>query len=460
LAKNGITGIFFMAGLTVFMVFFYNPTMDKILRSAYLLVFIMLLAPSALPAQENRERDFEIALTKGQYDIELGNFEAAARYLEQALKLKPGDQEARVLLGITYSRAGDLARAQGVLQQAVDADPQDGRARYELAIVLQKLGDQDAAKKTMARAIELSRDADLSAAGRGFLRELGEPGMTERPPLSIGGGLQYDSNVILEQDNPIAPSEKKADWLGVITLNGTLPFLTTSKRGGEAGYSFYQSLHMDLEDYNVQQHAARLAGHVSFSKTSRFDLAYSFLYSFVGAEHYSTTHRFLPRFIFSLTPASLTEVRASYESNRFFNTPVFTGLTDKNGTNASAGVAHTVMVGQKTGVAFDYTYDQDATDKDYWDYTGHKVSVNALAEAGEYKVFLGVSYYDRRYDGIPPGASEKRHDGAQELTVGVSRKAGRTVTISLTDTYTLNDSNLNLYEYQRNIVGFFAEIAL
>lgn len=421
-------------------------------------VVLLFLAPSALWAQENRERDFEIALTKGQYEIELGNYGAAAGYLEKALALKPGNRDARVSLGIAYARAGDLARAREQLQQAADGDPNDGRARYELALVLRKLGDRDGATKMMTQAAALSRDDDLSAAAQGFLRDTGAPGTAS---LRISGGMQYDSNVILEQDDPVSPStESKADWRGVIVLKGTLPFLTSSTRGGEAGYQLYQSLHLNLEDYNVQQHAARVAGHAALSSTMRFDLAYGFVYSFVGAEHYSTAHRFLPRLTLTLTPKSLTEVHGSYESKRFFNTPVFTTLTEKNGTNAAIGVTHTVKVGAKTGLAMDYTYDQEATEKDYWDYGGHQVAVNALTEMGAYTLFLGVSYYDRRYDGVPPGASAKRHDGAQSVSAGVSRKAGKAMTLSLTDTFTFNDSNLALYEYKRNILGLFVEMAL
>ena len=449
---------FFEFSTTFCILLCYTKAMKTIIQTLVFAVAVLLLTAAAQGADTNVERDYEIALTKGQYEIELGNFKAAIGFLEKALKLKPGDQEAQVSLGIALARAGDLARARSELQQAADRDPNDGRARYELALVMEKLGDKPGSRAMMTRAAEVTKDNDLRAAARGFLHEDGEAGGAS---LRVAAGMQYDSNVILEQDNPIAPSpDGKSNWRGVIVVNGTLPFWTTASRGGEAGYQFYQSLHLDLEDFNVQQHAVRLGGHAAVGKTARFDLDYAYIHSFVGGEKYSTAHRVAPRLSFTLTSGSTTEVRGTYESKKFFNTPVFTNLTDKDGSNIAVGAVHTMKMGKNTALSIAYTYDQDSTKQTYWDYTGHQVRANAMTEMGDYKVFAGLSYYDRKYDGVPPGAMEKRHDGAQEALIGVSRKAGKRVTVSLSDSYTFNDSNLPQYEYSRNIAGFFVEMTL
>jgi len=433
--------------------------MKTLLRSAQFLALLVLLLPAEGFSQENKERDYEIALTKGQYEIELGNFAAAIDHLQRALELVPGDQEARVSLGVAYARSGDRQKARTVLEQAVAADGNDSRARYELGLVLAALGQDEAAKQMMRTAAETTRDEALADAARAYLGGREQAGA--RPSLRLTGGFQYDDNVILEQDNPIAPTgDKKADWRGVLLLEGVLPFGVTGRRGAEAAYQFYQSLHGSLEDYNVQEHVGRVGGHYAFSRTSRFDLTYEFRYAFVGGEHYSTTHWFAPVFSVNLTSQSLTELHGTYSSDRYFDTPVFTALTEKNGPSASAGLTHTVLSGRKTGIALDYTYDTHDAVMDYWDYTGHRGAVSALTEAGRYKLFATLSYHDKKYGGIPPGATEKRHDGVQELLAGVSRKAGTTVTVTLSDQYTLNDSNLPLYEYRRNIVGLFVEVAL
>lgn len=436
--------------------------MKTILRILLLAAASLLAAAAASAADMTHvERDYEIALTKGQYEIEQGNFEAAAGYLEQALRLRPGDQEARVSLGIAQGRAGNDSAARVTLQQAVDADPADGRARYELALVLARLGQRDDARQMMERAVALSKDDELLPVAQGFLREPGGAGKGDRPSLRLDAGIQYDSNVILEQDDPQSPApENRADWKGVLLVDGRYPFLTSEQGGGAVGYRFYQSLHQHLEDYNVQQHAATAGGHLRFGETVRFDVTYAFLYSFVGAEHYSTSHRFTPRLTAAFTERSATELHGSYEAKRFFDSDTFTNLTEKNGTNAAAGLTHSFQITGQTALSLDYTYDRDDAEQAYWDYTGHRASLNLLVDAGPYRLFAGASYHDRRYGEFLPGRTVKRHDGQQEATVGVSRKAGARMTISLSDTYTFNDSNLPEYEYRRNIAGLFVEIAL
>jgi len=427
-------------------------------KKTFLFTMVLLLLPVILNAQESKEKDYEIALTKGQYAIELQDYAGAIGHLTKALELRPGDQAARVSLGVAYSHSGDNVPAREVLQQAVAADASDTRAQYELAMVLAKLGQQEEANAQMAMVAK-SGDPELSEAAKGFLKGVA-PGEKTRLNVKLSGGLQYDSNVILEEDNPVGPKAKKADWRGVLTLNGDYAFLRTNRANAEAGYALYQSLHRDLSDYNVQQHTGRVAGRYGLTKTASAELEYAFQYSFVGADHYSTAHRFAPRLSANLTPESLTELHGAYEIKRFFDTPVFTDLTGKNGTNSAVGVSHTIMLGKKAGIALDYTYDADSADAAYWSYTGNKGTVNALAEWWAYKFFGGLSYDDRKYDAIGPGATEKRHDGVQEYSAGVSRMAGRTVTILLSDQYTINDSNLAVYQYKRNVISLSAEILL
>lgn len=417
---------------------------------------LLLAALPAFAADTNVERDFEVALTKGQYAMELRDFSTAVRHLSRAVALKPKDREARVSLGIACSRSGDNLRAREVLQQAVAADATDGRARYELALVLEKLGLQEEAKSQMVQAAQ-SGDPEASAAARRTLEGTG--GKRKFTP-KLSGGLQYDSNVILEQDSPVTPGEKNSDWRWVWSVNADYALLDSETAGAGIGYQFYKTIHHKLKDYNVEQHAGKVAGRYELSKTVGADLEYDLIYTSLRNEHYSTVHRFAFRLPLKLGRESLTEPHASYEKQRFFDTPVFTGLTGKNGSNTAAGVSHTIMLGQKAAVSLDYTYDADSAAVDWWSYAGHKGTVSALAERQAWTFFGMLSYYDRKYDAIAPGSAEERHDGAQEYSVGISRRSGRNVKVTLSDLHTINDSNLAIYRYTRNVVSLMVEIRL
>lgn len=417
---------------------------------------LLLAALPARGADTNVERDYEIALTKGQYAIELQDFPAAIGHLKSAVQLRPKDPVAHTSLGVAYARSGDLAAARDALQQAVAADGNDGHARYELALVLEKMGQQEEARAQMALAAK-SGDPEVSAAAKGYLEGAGaKPALTAK----VAGGLQYDSNVILEPDQAVGPGVQNDDWRALLTLNADYAFHRAERSEAAAGYVFYQTLHQDLTDFDVQQHTGRLAGKYLASKTVSIDLEYDFLYTFVGGDHYSTTNVLAFRLPATLAPASQTELHASYEDKSFYDTPVFKGQTDRNGWNTSVGAGHTIMLDKRSGVAFDYTYDRNSAKADWWSYAGNKLMVNALGEWGAFKVFCSLSYYDKKYDAIQPGAPEKRHDGVQEYAVGATWKAGKNWSVTLSDDHTINDSNLAVYQYTRNIVSLIAEIRL
>jgi hypothetical protein len=418
---------------------------------------LLLAAMPALAADTNVERDYEIALTKGQYAIELQDFAAAIGHLKKAIELKPKDAAARVSLGAAYSRSGDLAAARDALQQAVAVDGSDARARYELALVLEKLGQAEEATAQMAQAAK-GNDPEVSAAAKGYLEGTG--GKKDRFTAKLAGGFQYDSNVILEPDSLPIAGAKNADWRALLAVNMDYAFLRAERSEAVLGYAFYQTVHQDLTDYNVQQHTGRLAGKYAMSKTVSVDLEYDFIYTFVGGDHYGTSNQLVFRMPANLTPASQTELHASYEDKSFYDTAVFKGQADRNGWNTAVGVGHTIMLDRRSGIAFDYTYDQNSATADWWSYAGNKGMVTALGEWSGFKVFGSLSYYDRKYDAIQPGAPEKRHDGVQEYAAGATWKAGKNWSVTLSDDYTINDSNLAVYQYTRNIVSLTAEIRL
>jgi len=422
------------------------------------MIAVLLAVMPALAADTNVERDYEIALTKGQYAMELQDFAAAIGHLKNALALKPKDPTAQVSLGVAYSRSGDQAAARDALQQAVATDATDGRARYELALVLAKLGQLEEAKAQMAQAAK-SSDPEVREAAQGYLEGKSEK---EKKKFSakIAGGLQYDSNVILEPDSLPVAGMKNADWRALLALNADYSFLQAGQSEAVVGYMLYQTLHQDLKDYNVQQHTGRLAGKYLASKTVSIDLEYDFIYTFVGGDHYGTSNLFVFRMPANLTPASQTELHAAYEDKSFYDTPVFKGQAERNGGNTAVGLGHTIMLDKRSGVAFDYTFEKNSAAADWWSYSGNKGMVAALGEWGAFKVFCSLSYYDRKYEAIQPGAPEKRHDGVQEYAAGTTWKAGKNWSVTFSDDYTINDSNLAVYQYTRNIVSLIAEIRL
>ena len=79
----------------------------------------------------------------------------AARIAELWIKIHPGDDAVRALLGQGYARIGNYAAARGVFEQLAKKAPDDARAVNNLANALLRLGDPSALK-TAEQALALA----------------------------------------------------------------------------------------------------------------------------------------------------------------------------------------------------------------------------------------------------------------------------------------------------------------
>jgi len=105
-------------------------------------------------------RDPDVAFVlrdAAQLDLE-GDPPRAARRLERAVALDPGDGKARYLLASAYALGGDLEAAAATLVALADLSPRASEAPLQLAALLARRGQGDAAERLLERT--------LAAAGR------------------------------------------------------------------------------------------------------------------------------------------------------------------------------------------------------------------------------------------------------------------------------------------------------
>ena len=405
-------------------------------------------------------KDFELALTKGQYAIELKEYDAAIEHLKAALALRPKDRTARVSLAIAYSRTEAYAQAKEILQQVVAEDPENARARYELGVVLAHLKEWGEANRLLATVSALSGSDELTGAAQELLEDL-HPRKTEGGPgIRIVAGMQHDSNVILEPDAPVQPMGRRSDWRGIFSLYGTYPLLRPGSAAADLNYQFYQSLHLELEDYNVQQHDLALNGRYQIAKDVAASLGYAYVLSFVGGEKYSQTHRFEPSVTFAAGPNDRFQVHGRWEDRHYFDDGELSGNAGRSGTSLGGGLVYTHLFTKDTNAAVGYGYEKDTARAEQWDAQAHKAAVTVRSRFGAVSVFGRASIADWRYGRSPVPFYPDRRDRRWDVTAGMFHDLSKTLRLSVADQYIVNDSTLGAYEYRRNILGLFVEMRL
>jgi tetratricopeptide (TPR) repeat protein len=77
------------------------------------------------------------------------DFAASVKLFQKCLALEPGNVPAKLQLGITYCRLGELDKAEPLLRAALDKRPFDTVALYHLGEVLRQQGKTAEATKCL-----------------------------------------------------------------------------------------------------------------------------------------------------------------------------------------------------------------------------------------------------------------------------------------------------------------------
>ncbi len=410
------------------------------------------------------EKEYEIAVTNGALEIDQGHYLEAIDLLTQAIQLKPSDPHATLLLGIAYSRAGKPAEAELALSESLRLAPETPRALFELGVLYYHRNELQEAEGYFQQVIENAPQKELVIAASKYLEVITFRGFTEKKPYSLGfiAGLEYDSNVILEPDDPLVGGRQEENWRGLFNLDGHLFFLDTEQLAGKIGYSFYQSVHDTLTDFNVQQHKATLVGEWRPGKQLQAALKYHFAHTRVGEDHelYGNTHLVGPTATWLHTPNWATEFYYAHEFRRFFNTDIFSFNTQRSGDKDTVGISEKFKIAKVTGLSIGYVFDYVSADEKFWGYRGHKGVLKLGSSFGRLHLFLAASYHDRNYQDEFPGFGRERHDQMQEYSATLMWIPTQRMSIRLSELFINNNSNISDADYHRNIAGLHFEVRL
>ena len=101
---------------------------------------------------------FLVHLNRGREFFDARNFGDAAEELEEARRLRPGDDTVLNLLGLAYFKQEKFREADSVYRKLIDLNPESSTLYFNLGLVCFKLADLDRAEATFLRALELKPD--------------------------------------------------------------------------------------------------------------------------------------------------------------------------------------------------------------------------------------------------------------------------------------------------------------
>ncbi|GBD95914.1 MAG TPA: tetratricopeptide repeat protein [Nitrospirae bacterium] len=334
------------------------------------------------------------------------------------------DYELFIAEGIQKINEGKFSEALGLLKEALKLSPDSSEAAYYAGIAYSNPGNYKGAE---AKPYE----------------------------LSISAGGQYDSNVILETSNPPVGADRKSDARALVYITSGATLFKRGRAKLKADYNFYQSIHKHLNDFNVQYHKITPVLEIAASGIFKPSVGYSLEYTLLAGELYSRVHTSYGKVTVTEGEKLSTEVIYEYRDNKYRDSNKFQTNSIRSGYKNSAGIRQNFYLSRLSGDAY-YFSDSERAKEGYWNFNGYRSGAELTCKITS-PLYINVSgeYNERRYRDDYPVFQERRLDSMQQFSVKLTYIFSDRISASITDTYIVNNSNLSIFDYKRNITGIF-----
>ncbi|OGU13661.1 MAG: hypothetical protein A2076_03715 [Geobacteraceae bacterium GWC2_53_11] len=405
------------------------------------------------------EADFQKRMARGVVALESGDAATAQDEFRTALKEHPTDPEATLYLAIALNRAND-PDAESALKQALRLDPANHRINLELGTFYYNRKMFEEAGDYFENLLAQKPDAEMKTAADGYLAAIRKQSSGKRWGITAAGGMQYDSNVPLAADSgplPVGVS-RKGDLRGLfnIGLNGVA--FRDSQQELTGSYSFYQTAHLRLSDFNLTQNLFDVTYKRRISPLLSAKVSGNFESILLGGKLYDNDFSIAPGLFGAFRERMTSGVEYRMRASFYNNTGTYPTNSDRNGVTHALILTHRQQLSEIVNARAGYTFERDLAKVDAWSSSAHLGSAGvAVTLPNSLLLDITLDAASRKYDETMIGESSARSDatltGGASLTWQQSERLG----VSLGYSYTSNASNISGYDYSRSITSIMVQ---
>jgi tetratricopeptide (TPR) repeat protein len=408
---------------------------------------------------------------------------------------KEGIQPARLqfLKGLVLVKEEKYGEAIPAFEKAKALDPSLSQAaEFQIANAYMRQGKLKAAGERFRIANTINPNTDTATYARDYEKMVAEKLEKERPfRFAIGLAYKHDSNVVIKGSGPISDAiSGQADSALNLSLRAgyTAPFSFRTPYNFSLQYSLYAERYFsksytradgtrgNLSEYNVMTNVISAVPGYNFSRFSLsipVGLGYTSLQGqksndFTGDINWFSDTRYMryanvnPTLRIMLSQSMLGEAYFGYMDKRYYHSELHPApidpAEDRDGKVMSASLAWMYFFKEGKGViSLRYTYADDKTDGDNWANRENRFGVSFLCPikgALKAQVTGDAAFVDYKYTHTVFDA--KRRDEIYTGTLGLIYELFKNTDIIAQYTYIRDKSNIEIYDYKREVfmLGF------
>lgn len=411
--------------------------------------------------------------------LEAGRIDEARAAVDTVLAARPDDARANLFGGIAAYRAAEYEKAIAFLDRAKRLDPSLApHATYYAGLSAAFLGDFGAAEGAFSAVEEQSPLSPLSRSAESLRRQI-TPGKVEeeRPwSLALTAGTEWDSNpTFAGKHNPAVPGSgnQKDDVRGVFRVRGSYQLVDWERVSLTAGYDGYLSLHHKTDNVDLQTHVGWLSG-VLDRDPLRFGLRYDYAYTMIRLSHkFRSLHRITPSATYRQSDWGVAQAFFQWQNADFLRhianpIPGDGNPLDRDSNRYTIGINQFFFLPdylppQITYLRVGALGEMNRADSADFSYDGCEISAGAAADLlfgvqftmlyrFMYRDYRSVNFFPTEF---PAGPQRPREDFLHRASVQFTKPIGEHFELSVAVDVDHSDSNVDIYDHNRQVVGSY-----
>ena len=422
---------------------------------------LVLLCPSAGGGVSRQPDSFQ----QGVIYFDSGNYEDAYDIFLKLFKAVPGDLNINFYLGRAAFEIGNYEMALMAFERILIAQPESARIKLEMARTYYRLGLRENARLYFEEVLASKPPAAVRRNIELFLAELDLAEKRNFFSGQIAVALDWDDNVFVAPANDVIDTVigdvvlegnaagPKEDWIlnttGILNHKYQTP---DSQYAWASTGAVYNALYREESELDTIFLALNSGPEVHSNK---YVLGLHGLTNFLGIDWERFLRTFGLEVIFGVVfnPSNLLNVSLKYEDKKYYQ------IDNRDSNNFNLKVESVFLFGANRIAVAGVGEIEDARD-DVYSYKQGGGLINYERLLPYDLMFLG--YYEYRYrafEGDQLLFDEKRRDNLHYAGAGLSKTIWRSsnfrqsLALRVNYRYTKSDSNIELYEYDKNVVS-------
>ncbi|OIO37800.1 MAG: hypothetical protein AUJ71_04425 [Candidatus Omnitrophica bacterium CG1_02_49_16] len=394
---------------------------------------------------------------------QIDDVKAAKKWIALAEEqgMRPG--QTKFIKGLVLVKDGKTEDAIQAFKDAKDLEPAlKQSANYQIGLVNLKNKSYDEAAKNFQEVVLLDPNTDIARYADEYKKALDRRQEAEKPfRLNAAFFEEYDDNVILKPSDASAAGNigNQSDWREVATVDAELGKKFNDAFGAKLQYNFYFTEQNDRHAYNLNSHTVGAVPSF-YLGDNVVSVPVQYNYTWVDTDSFLSTFTVNPLANLKVADNQLAQIGVKCQVMDYLQVP-FSPDENRDASRRAPGAAWFYFFNQnKSFLNLRYEYDEENTKGSNWDYKGnHATAALQVPLIDKWKLTLVGDAYWQNFDHTHTIFNVKRADDNYSGSAMVSYAINKDWEMQVRYMHVDHRSNINIYEYTRNIVstGFTAK---